>query len=349
MARAARPTSPYILPPEWAPQECIWLSWPHRRDLWNGKIKRAQEVFAEIASVISRTQMVRINSTFHHHSNIAKFLVQARADPNHIDLCDHANDDVWCRDHGPLFVKHRETGEVVIGDWRFNGWGKQFAPYDADDAVPACIEKATGLRRIRRDFVLEGGAIEMNGAGQLLTTESVLLNPNRNPHYSRGEVEQVLRHGLGASQVLWLEKGIEGDDTGGHIDDVARFVSDDHLLVSTEADSGKPNHLRLKENLERLKSYRTAGGKRFQLTPLPLPDPQEVPDWRLPVLPASYVNFLIINQAVLVPQFGNPSKDQQALEAIRSCFPSREAIGIPCLDLALEGGTIHCISCQQPK
>ncbi|MFN4943967.1 MAG: agmatine/peptidylarginine deiminase, partial [Akkermansiaceae bacterium] len=257
--------------------------------------------------------------------------------------------DVWCRDHGPIFVKHSTTGEIAITDWEFNAWGGKFAPWDLDNSIPEKVANSLQLPRYNGGMILEGGAIEVNGCGQLLTTEAVLLNPNRNPHLSREQTEGKLRDSLGVTEILWLEKGIEGDDTDGHIDDLARFTNENTILACEEPDTDSPNHQVLAGNMGRLKNFLTPKGKIYDIVPIHLPQACEIPGWRLPVLPASYVNFLILNHAVLVPTFRQSKNDQRALGIIRELFPDREIVPVDCLDLVQEGGTLHCISQQQPE
>ena len=340
----------FAMPPEWSPQAAVWLSWPVDDPRHWGGAKR--EViwakFAEIAAAISRFEPVRINAAGAAHWAIAEACNRARAVPERIELFDHPNNDVWCRDHGPIFVKHRETGEVAVTDWDFNAWGGKFPPWDLDDAIPARIAAALGMRRFKGGMILEGGAIEINGAGQLLTTEAVLLNPNRNPGLRRPDIERRLTESLGVADILWLRQGIAGDDTDGHIDDLARFLDPQTVLASIERDPNSPNKIVLLENLARLKSFHGPHGRPFEVLELPLPEACEVPGWRLPVLPASYVNFLIVNDGVLVPTFRQPKNDDHALGLLRECFTGREVVGIDCLELVEEGGTLHCISQQQP-
>ena len=314
------------MPPEWSPQEAVWLSWPVEDPRhWGGaKREMIRAKFAEIAAACNR----------------------AKAVPERVQLFDHPHNDVWCRDHGPIFVKHAETGEVAVTDWGFNAWGGKFPPWDQDNAIPGRIAASLGKRCFKGGMILEGGAIEINGAGQLLTTEAVLLNPNRNPNLSREQIEQRLRDGLGVSEILWLKQGIEGDDTDGHIDDLARFVDPQTLLACI--DPGGPNQQILGENLSRLRAFTGPNGRAFDVLEIPLPEACEVAGWRLPVLPASYVNFLIVNGGVLVPTFRQLKNDDRALGMIRELFPDREITGIDCLDLVEEGGTLHCISQQQP-
>jgi len=340
----------FSMPPEWTPQEAVWLSWPIDDPRHWGGAKRdlLRDKFAEIAAAISRHEIVRVNAPHADHAAITRACNRAKTVPERLELFDHPHNDVWCRDHGPIFVKHETTGEVAVTDWGFNAWGEKFSPWDLDDAVPSNIAAAMGKRVFKGGMILEGGAIEINGAGQLLTTEAVLLNPNRNPSLSRPEIEQLLRDGLGVRDILWLKQGIEGDDTDGHIDDLARFTGPHTLLACVERSRNSPNHPILADNLARLRSFHGAGGQPFDVVEIPLPEACEVPGWRLPVLPASYVNFLIINGCVLVPTFRQNKNDDRALGIIREMFPDRVITAIDCLDLVEEGGTLHCISQQQP-
>ena len=338
------------MPPEWAPQKAVWLSWPVADPRHWGGAKRAiiWAKFAEIAAAISRFEPVMINAAGADHAAIFAACDQAKAVPERVQLFDHPHNDVWCRDHGPIFIKHRETGEVAVTDWEFNAWGGKFPPWDEDNSIPEKIAASLNKRLFKGGMILEGGAIETNGAGQLLTTEAVLLNPNRNPNLSKMEIEQYLRDGLGVSEILWLERGIEGDDTDGHIDDLARFIDPNTLLACIDHDSNSPNREILEANLGRLRSFIGPNRRPFEVLELPLPQACEVPGWRLPTLPASYVNFLIINGGVLVPTFRQEHNDDRALSMIGEMFPHRDVIGIDCLDLVEEGGTLHCISQQQP-
>lgn len=342
--------SGFSMPPEWSPQAAVWLSWPVDDPRHWGGAKRdlMWAKFAEIAAAISRFETVRINAPGKDHAAIAAACNQAKAVPERVELFDHPHNDVWCRDHGPIFVKHHETGEVAVTDWGFNAWGGKFPPWDQDDAIPGRIAQSLGLRSFKQDMILEGGAIEINGAGHLLTTEAVLLNKNRNPHLDRETIEQKLREGLGVSEILWLERGIEGDDTDGHIDDLARFVDEETILACIDPSGSSENRKVLYDNLGRLKSFLGPKGRPFELVEIPLPEACEVPGWRLPVLPASYVNFLIVNGGVIVPTFRQGKNDDRALGMVRELFPGRQVVGVDCLDLVEEGGTLHCISQQQP-
>lgn len=340
----------YRMPAEWSPQAAVWLSWPSGNpEHWSGAAEHVESAFVEIATAISRREEVRINAPAARQEGIRSRLLAAGASADAVVLYDHPNDDVWCRDHGPLFIKHRDTGDLAITDWGFNGWGDQFGPYDLDNQIPSRIAESLGLSRFEADMILEGGAIEQNNLGQILTTEAVLLNPNRNPNLSRSEIEQRIRDFLGMEEIFWLGAGIEGDDTGGHIDDIARFVDDQTIVISRERKGDSLNHRILSENRERLDDFHLPDGSRPEIVEIDLPEACEVPGWRLPVLPASYVNFLIINDAVLAPVFGQEKRDRDALGLLGELFRGREIVPIHALDIVREGGAIHCISQQQPR
>jgi agmatine deiminase len=296
-----------------------------------------------LAALLARFVPVRINAAAEAHGGIFRHLRDAGADLGRIDLFAHPTNDVWCRDHGPIFVTAPTGGELMVTDWAYNAWGGKFPPWDLDDAVPAAVAESLRLRRSASPLVLEGGAIEGNGAGLLLTTEAVLLNPNRNPDWTREGIEAELRRRLGIREVFWLGRGIEGDDTDGHVDDFCRFCAPDHLLLAMETHPEDPNHAILRENRERLDAL------GLTVTELPMPDRLTVGVWRLERLPASYANFLVTNGAVIVPVFGQPKNDDRALGILRECFPGREVAGIDARDFVYEGGAIHCLTQQQPS
>jgi len=333
------------MPAEWEPQEAVWLSWPHRHATWPGAFRPIPEKFAEIAAQISRREKVRINLARPLRRQAQVLLNRAGADPANVELYDHPTDDAWCRDHGPIFVVNDRTGEVALTDWKFNAWGRKYPRYAQDNRIPARIGRALGLRRFAQPMVLEGGSIDVNGEGLLLTTEACLLNPNRNPRLGRAQIEQHLRDALGVQTILWLGEGILGDDTDGHVDDLARFFSEDGIVTAVERNRRDRNHRALAGNRERLRSLRTPSGGRFRIVELPMPAACE---YRGERLPASYANFLVINGAVLVPAFRQPRRDREAAEVLGSCFPGREVVPIDCLELVRGLGTLHCISQQQP-
>lgn len=333
------------MPAEWEPQAAVWLSWPHNRKTWPGHFRPIPAKFAEIVAVISRFEDVRINLAKPLQARAWSLIGQAGADLGRVKFFTHPTNDAWCRDHGPIFVKNDRTGEVAVTDWMHNAWGGKYPPYDRDNTIPPKIAAALGLRRFEISRVLEGGSLDVNGAGSLLTTESCLLNPNRNPTMTRGEIEQMLRDHLGVEQILWLGDGIVGDDTDGHVDDITRFFRRDGIVTVVEKNARDRNFRPLHENLERLRSLRTPEGRKFQLVELPMPKPVFCEGLQLP---ASYANFLIVNGAVLMPAFRQPKRDAEAAEVLAGCFPGREIVPIDCVDLVWGLGTLHCISQQQP-
>ena len=330
-------------PAEWEPQEAVWLTWPHRSDLWNGNLTDLEGHFARLTTTLAQHACVRINASARLHARIRSLLPQT---PN-AQLFDHASDDVWCRDHGALFVQ-RQDGMLQAANWRFNAWGGKFAPWDKDDAIAALMAEAQGLPCLSSELILEGGAIEGNGAGLALTTESVLLNPNRNPSVGKADVERELHRMLGIKSVFWLGSGIEGDDTDGHIDDMVRFIREDAVVAVHEDKPSSPNYRTLAENNERLQDLRTLTGSRVEVIPLPMPSPLIREGWRLHHLPASYANFLICNGALLVPTFQQAREDDTALGILREVLPDKRIIGFDARPFVLEGGAIHCLTQQQP-
>lgn len=339
----------YRLPAEFEPQEAIWLSWPANKESCPKTYAKLQDKFGEIAASISRYERVRINAPVLAHMNIRLSIADNEGDLSQVDIYENATNDVWCRDHGPIFIKHKETGKVAITDWEFNAWGGKFPPFDLDNAIPAKAAEALKMDRFTSKMILEGGAIETNGKGVLITTEAVLLNKNRNPGMSKADVEKELKAMLGVESIFWLKNGISGDDTDGHIDDMVRFVREDAVICMVETKETDPNFKVLKENRERLNDLRTTSGERVEVIEIEMPQPIEVKDWRLSRLPASYANFLIVNNAVLVPMFGHKKKDPAAEDKIAECFPGREIISVACKDLVMEGGALHCIAMHQPK
>jgi agmatine deiminase len=333
------------MPAEWEPQEAVWLSWPHRRTTWPDSFRPIPAKFAEIAALISRREKVRINVARPLRRRARVLLAAAGADPANVELHDHPTDDAWCRDHGPIFVVNDRTGEVAVTDWKFNAWGRKYPRYACDNRIPSRVARALGMRRREMKMVLEGGSIDVNGQGLLLTTEACLLNPNRNPKLGRAEIERGLRDGLGVRTVIWLGEGIRGDDTDGHVDDLSRFFRADGIVTAVEDDPSDENYRALRENLERLRALRTPAGRRFAIVELPMPAPCRHGGGRLP---ATYANFLVINGAVLMPTFRQPRRDAAAAEVLAGCFPGRDIVPVDCLELVRGLGTLHCISQQQP-
>ncbi|HVU17444.1 MAG TPA: agmatine deiminase family protein [Candidatus Didemnitutus sp.] len=333
------------MPAEWEPQEAVWLSWPRNRHTWPGRFRGIPRVFARIVAAISHFESVRINCAAAGQLRAQHLCEAEGADMSRVQFFNHPVNDSWCRDHGPIFVRNDRTGEVAVTDWKYNAWGGKYPPYDLDNQIPRRIADKLRLRRFVNSMVLEGGSIEVNGEGDLLTSEQCLLNPNRNPRRSRKEIELALRDFLGVRRILWLGEGIAGDDTDGHIDDMTRFLPGGGIVTCIEPNAKDSNHRPLEENLERLRSLRTVQGRPFRIVPLPMPRPF---GFKGQQVPASYANYLVLNGAVLVPQFRQSRRDAEARGILGECFPGREIVGIDCYDLIWGLGTLHCISQQQP-
>jgi agmatine deiminase len=275
-----------------------------------------------------------------------QYLEQAGADFRNIRFFQHPTNDAWCRDHGPAFlINPQADNKKVIVDWDYNAWGGKYPPFDLDCSIPTRIGQHYDIPVFYPRIVMEGGSVEFNGQGTVLTTTACLLNENRNPHLSQAQIEQYLIDYYGMEQVLWLEDGIVGDDTDGHIDDITRFVNADTVLTVVEADKHDENHAPLQANLASLKKMRLLNGKQLNIVELPMPSPVIYEDQQLP---ASYANFYIANAGVMVPTFRDPN-DDRALQIIQSCFPDRPVIGIDSTDIIWGLGSFHCLSQQEPE
>ena len=331
------------MPAEWEKQSATWLSWPSNEKLWPGHYHLVPAKFAEFAAAISKFQPVKINASGKLKAEAEKLLKEARADLSVIELVDIATDDVWCRDHGPIFVKNDQTGELAITDWEFHGWGGKFEA-SLDNQVPQKIAKYLGLKCFSFAFELEGGGIEVTGDGRLLTTEAVQNNPNRAEGRNDAEFHHAIKEGLSIDEILWIGEGLDNDDTDGHIDNLARFISPQSIIAVTEQNSSSPNFHRLQKNLERLGQMKTKAGSKFDVIALPLPEPIHLAGRDLP---PSHANFLIVNDGVLVPLYGQKS-DDVAMGILQDCFPKHKIVGIDCRVLLIEGGALHCLSQQQP-
>ena len=345
MARIKTPKElGYRFPAEWEPQEAVWFAWPVRSTLWPDCFDHVREKLAELYALAARYQKVRILCDFREQDTLRKLIV-SYGDLTHIEFFDYQTDDVWIRDFGPLFLIHDQKKELCIADWRYNAWGNKFPEQEQDDKASAWISERLSIRRFGFEQVLEGGAIESNGAGMIMTTEAVLLNPTRNGETTTDAMERRLTSGLGADKVLWLKDGLLGDDTDGHIDNVARFFKEDGVLIVEVSNADDENYDALFENTQRLQDFRTAQGEPFASVQLPLPDPI-LHDGE--PLAASYINFIVLNGAVLVPTYNQERNDATALEIIGDCFPGREVVGFDCTDIIKEGGALHCMSQHQP-
>ncbi|WPJ97982.1 agmatine deiminase family protein [Coraliomargarita algicola] len=334
----------YRFPSEWEPQSAIWFAWPVRRSLWPDCFDRVREQLAALYMLAAGYQAVRVLCAAAEQPYLLE-LMSAHGDTAKVELYDYQSDDVWIRDFGPLFLIHDQRRELCIADWRYNAWGNKFPDQQKDDRASEWIADQLGIRRFAFDQVLEGGAVESNGAGHILTTEVVVLNPTRNGDTTAAQVERELTSGLGANQVLWLHDGLVGDDTDGHIDNLARFFKADGILIAHVAESTDANYPALTENLRRAQDFRTPAGAPFTCVKLPLPAP--ITHAGEP-LAASYLNFVVLNGAVLVPTYNQPENDAAAIRIIGDCFPGREIVGVDCTDIIKEGGALHCMSQHQP-
>ncbi len=337
----------YRMPAEWEPHAATWLSWPHNKDTWpfNGKYEAMIKQYCNLIGTLAQYETVNINVGNSSLEKEAKAYLIANGFSNFSNIHFHflKTNDAWCRDHGPIFVKNKK-GEKAITNWIYNAWGGKYPPFDDDNRIPEQIGKLKNLPVFTTGIVMEGGSIEVNGKGTLLTTKACLLNKNRNPHLSQTQIEQYLKSYLGVTNILWLEDGILGDDTDGHIDDLSRFVNADTIVTVVEENISDANYHILKQNLETLQTLLDQNGNPFKIVTLPMPSPVITDGERLP---ASYANFLIANGCVLVPIFEDKN-DNKALEILQSCFPDRKVIGINCRDTVWGLGTIHCMSQQEP-
>lgn len=332
----------YRWPAEWEPHAATWLSWPHNRETWPGKFDAILPQFTEFVRTIAEFEPVHILAG----GDAVRADVEAHVGQiSNVILHDIETNDAWARDHGPTFLVGPAGSPPALIDWQYNAWGGKYPPFDKDNAVPKRIAEILGFRRFAPDFILEGGAIDGNGEGTILTTASCLLNPNRNPGRSRNAVECFLADYLGAKKVLWLTGGeIVGDDTDGHIDQLARFVNANTVIAAVENDPADDNHAALAKNLQQLQSLTDHQGRPLDIIPLPMPRPLYYEKHRLP---ASYLNFYIANGAVIVPQFNDPA-DRVAVQTLVERFPDRQIRGLSAVDLVWGLGAFHCLSQQQP-
>jgi agmatine deiminase len=335
------------MPAEWAPHRGTWLSWPHKEASWPGKFAPVPAIFADIVHELSPGEEVHINVAGPEtEEDVRHFLVHRGVPLNNVYFHHNPTNDAWCRDHGPIFVQ-RDTprgAQQAIIDWGFNAWGNKYPPFDLDDVVPTRIATEFGLPVFHPGIVMEGGSIDVNGLGTLLTTEACLLHPNRNPQLSRGEIETCLRDYLGVGNILWLGDGIEGDDTDGHVDDLARFTDPRTVVTVVEDDPADSNYQPLQENLARLRAMRDQDGEPLRVVTLPMPKRLEHEGQRLP---ASYANFYVANDVVLLPTY-DPARDGEALDTLQRLFPTRRVVGIDCTDLVWGLGAFHCVTQQWP-
>jgi agmatine deiminase len=336
----------YFFPAEFAPHEATWLSWPHKEASWPGKIDLIYPAYCQFIKYLSLTEKVRINVADEAMKAAAiTHLNSAGVNLKQVEFFFHPTNDAWCRDHGPAFLINRTAAQQkVIVDWGYNAWGNKYPPYDLDDVIPTLIGKHFDIPVYHPGIVMEGGSVEFNGTGTLLTSTTCLLNENRNPSLNQSQIERYLQDYYGIEQVLWVDEGIVGDDTDGHIDDTVRFVNADTVVTVVEDKKNDENYDLLQHNLAQLKQMRLANGKQLNIVELPMPDAVTWEDQRLP---ASYANFYISNGHVIVPTY-RCAKDDKALEILSQCFTGREVVGIDSTDIIWGLGSFHCLSQQEP-
>ncbi len=331
------------MPAEWEPHAATWLSWPRREGIsFPGAYDRVMPTFRAMVEALTESEPVCINVCNGAHEAEARAVLDGIA-PECITYYEIPTNEPWCRDHGPIFLTRDLEPRLAIIDWGHNAWGGKYPPFDLDDVVPTRVGQALDLRVYDGGMILEGGSIEVNGSGACLTTESCLLNENRNPGMSRDEIEARLRDYLGVRDIFWLARGTEGDDTDGHIDNLARFVSERTVLAIVDKDPQSANYEALQENRARLREFRIDGAP-LEVIELPVPARMERDDL---VLPASYANFYIANERILVPTFADPN-DAEAVATIQSAFPKRRVVPIDGRELIWGLGAFHCLTQQQP-
>jgi agmatine deiminase len=336
----------FHFPAEFAPHSATWLSWPHKEASWPGKIETIYPVYANFIKLVAEGEVVNINVVDEAMKQKAtQYLQHIGSDLKNINFFFHPTNDAWCRDHGPAFLINRSSDQKMIVDWGYNAWGGKYPPFDLDDNIPTLIAKHYGLSVVYPGIVMEGGSVEFNGKGTLLTTTSCLLNENRNPHLDQRQIEKHLADFYGVENILWLGDGIVGDDTDGHIDDLTRFVNENTVVTVVESDKKDENYHPLQENLKALKKMRLENGKQMEIVELPMPSALIYEDMRLP---ASYANFYICNKYVVVPTFRDKN-DDKAIDILQKCFPDRKVIGLDSVDIIWGLGSFHCLSQQEPQ
>src|SRR6476660_7579366 len=333
----------YRMPAEWKPHTATWLSWPRREGIsFPESFDCVLPALRAMVEALIESEQVCINVSNGAHEAEARSVLRGLP-MERITFYRVATNEPWCRDHGPIFLTRDHDPRIAVVDWDYNAWGSKYPPFDLDEVVPTRLAEILKLPVSDPHMILEGGSIDVNGSGALLTSESCLLNENRNPNLSRDEIEERLSDYLGVSDVLWLGDGIAGDDTDGHIDDLTRFVSERTVVTVVEENRDDENYEPLQENLKRLRGMEI-GRRKVDILVLPMPTKIVREGLRLP---ASYANCYIANTCVLVPTFADPD-DEAALSVLRQCFPDRRVIGIDCRELIWGLGTFHCLTQQQP-
>lgn len=336
----------YYFPAEFEKHAGTWLSWPHKQASWPGKIDSIFPVYATFVKLLAEGEKVNINvADVEMKKKALGHLEKAGADLKRVKFFYHPTNDAWCRDHGPAFlINPKAKTKKIIVDWGYNAWGGKYPPFDLDDQIPTLIALQYDIPVIYPGIVMEGGSVDFNGKGTVLTTTSCLLNKNRNPHLSKDQIEQYLYQYYGVTNILWLGDGIVGDDTDGHIDDLTRFVNEDTVVTVIETNKSDDNYEPLQDNLKALSRMRLENGKQMNIVELPMPSPVIYEDMRLP---ASYANFYISNKYVVVPTFQDKN-DEKALSILQPLFPGRSVVGLDSTDLIWGLGSFHCLSQQEP-
>lgn len=336
----------YYFPAEFAPHTATWLSWPHKEASWPGKLESIYTSYSKFVYYLALSEQVCINVADTTMQQAATaHLQKAGVNMQQVKFFLHPTNDAWCRDHGPAFlINPAAEQKKVIVDWNYNAWGGKYPPYDLDDVIPTLIGMDYNIPVFNPGIIMEGGSVEFNGAGTILTSTCCLLNPNRNPTLNQAQIEKFLCDYYGMEQVLWVPEGIVGDDTDGHIDDTIRFVNEDTVLTVVEENKNDENYELLQQNLVALNEMRLLNGKQLNIVELPMPDAVVFDDQRLP---ASYANFYISNKHVIVPTY-RCDKDDKALQIIADHFPGRETVGIDSTDIIWGLGSFHCLSQQEP-
>ena len=336
----------YYFPAEFAPHTATWLSWPHKEASWPRKIHTIYPSYIKFIKELAKGENVNINVADDTMKAFAIGRLQNEGvDLDKIEFFFHPTNDAWCRDHGPAFLINPEAEQKkIIVDWNYNAWGNKYPPFDLDDMIPTLIGKHFNIPVYNPGIVMEGGSVEFNGNGTVMTSTACLLNPNRNPHLNQQQIEEYLCNYYGMEQVLWVDEGIIGDDTDGHIDDTVRFVNEDTVITVIEENRNDENYELLQHNLKQLKEMRLLNGKQLNIVELLMPEELIYEDQRLP---CSYANFYIANKSIIVPTFRS-ARDEKALQIIQGCFPGREVVGIDSTDIIWGLGSFHCLSQQEP-
>ena len=337
----------YYFPAEFAKHDATWLSWPHKEASWPGKIESIYPIYCQFIKLVAEGEKVNINVIDEAMKAKAMgHLQKAGVDVANVHFFLHPTNDAWCRDHGPAFlVNPKAEKKKIILDWGYNAWGGKYPPFDLDDDIPTLVGSHYKIPVVYPGIVMEGGSVDFNGKGTLLTTTSCLLNPNRNPHLNQQQIESYLQNYYGVTNILWLGDGIVGDDTDGHIDDITRFVNEDTVVTVVEKNKKDENYAPLQENLKLLTQMKLENGKALNVIELPMPSPVVYDEQRLP---ASYANFYISNKYVIVPTYRD-RQDDRALDILQKCFSDRKVIGLDSWDIIWGLGSFHCLSQQEPE